>query len=123
MFLYPPNIDIQNVVHRERKAYLIRNAREDPEWADVERRTLSIAGRAISTMIHSSGANDLLRIYFVTQRDGVDYNLAYIDSDFSAPQAGDFDKAYMNALFDYGYQQARRGYRWRKTPPLLEGAQ
>jgi hypothetical protein len=119
MFLYPPNIDIESIAHRERKAYLIHNAREDPEWADVERRTLSIAGRAISTMIHSSGMNDVLRIYFVTQRDGVDYNLAYIGSDFSAPRAGDFDKAYMNALFDYAYEQARRGYPWRKAPPIL----
>ena len=123
MFLYPPNVDIKQIAHRERKAYLIRNAREDPEWADVERRTLSIAGRAISTMIHSSGSNDLLRIYFVTQRDGVDYNLAYIGSDFSAPEAGDFDKAYMNALFDYGYQQARHGYPWRKVPPGIAGSQ
>jgi hypothetical protein len=123
MFLYPSSIDIESLAHRERKAYLIRNAREDPEWADVERRTLSIAGRAISTMIHSSGSNDLLRIYFVTQRDHVDYNLAYIGSDFSAPRAGDFDKAYMNALFDYAYQQARRGYPWRKVPPVLAGAQ
>jgi hypothetical protein len=123
MFLYPPNIDIQHIAQRERKAYLIRNAREDPEWADVERRTLSIAGRAISTMIHTSGSNDLLRIYFVTQRDGVDYNLAYIGRDFSAPRAGEFDKVYMNALFDYGYQQARHGYPWRKVPPILAGAQ
>jgi predicted patatin/cPLA2 family phospholipase len=123
MFLYPPSIDIQQVAHRERKAYLIRNAREDPEWADVERRTLSIADRAVSTMIHTSGSNDLLRIYFVTQRDGVDYNLAYIGKDFSAPHAGEFDKAYMNALFDYAYQQARHGYSWRKVPPILAGAQ
>ncbi len=94
-----------------------RNAREDPEWAEVERRMLSIAGRAISTMIHSSGANDLMRIYFVTQRDGVAYNLAYIGGDFSAPRTGDFGKAYMNALFDYAYQQARHGYPWKKVPP------
>jgi predicted patatin/cPLA2 family phospholipase len=123
MFIYPPSIDIERVAHRERKVYLIRNAREDPEWADVERRTLSIAGRAISTMIHSSGSNDLLRIYFVTQRDHVDYNLAYIGSDFSAPRAGDFDKAYMNALFDYAYRQALGGYQWRKVPPVLAGSQ
>src|SRR5262245_34675568 len=123
MFLYPPSIDIQKIANRERKAYLIRNAREDPEWADVERRTMSIAGRAISTMIHTSGSNDLLRIYFVTQRDHVDYNLAYIGSDFTAPHAGEFDKAYMNALFDYAYQQARHGYPWRKIPPVLAGSQ
>jgi predicted patatin/cPLA2 family phospholipase len=123
MFLYPPSIDIEKVAHREREAYLIRNAREDPEWADVERRTLSIAGRAISTMIHTSGSNDLLRIYFVTQRDHVDYNLAYIGSDFEVPHAGEFDKAYMNALFDYAYQQAKRSYPWQKVPPVLAGAQ
>ncbi len=122
MFLYPANIDARKIADRERKAFLIRNAREDPEWANVERRTLSIAGRAISTMIHTSGSNDLLRIYFVTQRDDVDYNLAYIGSDFTAPHAGDFDKAYMNALFDYAYQRARHGYRWLKVPPILASA-
>jgi predicted acylesterase/phospholipase RssA len=118
MFLYPPTIDLRQVAHRERKAYLIRNARLDAEWAEVERRTLSIAGRAVSTMIHYSGSNDVLRIYFITQRDEVDYNLAYIGSDFTAPRAGDFDRAYMNALFDYAYEQARRGYEWRKAPPF-----
>jgi hypothetical protein len=123
MFLYPPSIDVETIAHRERKAYLIRNAREDPEWVEVERRTLSIAGRAISTMIHASGSNDLLRIYFVTQRDHVDYNLAYIGSDFAAPRTGEFDKAYMNALFDYAYEQARQGYPWQKVPPLLAGVQ
>jgi hypothetical protein len=122
MFLYPPSIDLKRQgPKRERKAYLIRNARLDAEWADVERRTLSIAGRAISTMIHYGGSNDVLRIYFITQRDGVDYNLAYIGRDFSAPRAGDFDKAYMNALFDYAYQQARKGYPWKKEPPLFAG--
>ena len=123
MFLYPPNMDLRKIVKQERKAYVIWNARQDPEWANAEPRTLRIAGRAISTMIHSSGSNDLMGIYFITQRDGVDYNLAYIGSDFSAPRAGDFDKAYMNALFDYGYQQARRGYSWKKAPPVFAGSQ
>jgi hypothetical protein len=119
MFLYPPNIDPRKVAHRVRTAYLILNAREDPEWADVDRRTLSIAGRAISTMIHYSGANDLLRIYYTTRDDGIDYNLAYIGDDFTVPHTGEFDKTYMNALFDYGYQQARHGYPWQKAPPIL----
>jgi predicted patatin/cPLA2 family phospholipase len=119
MFLYPPTIDVRKLAHEERKAYLIRNAREDPEWASVDRRTLSIAGRAISTMIHASGSNDLLRIYFITQLDDIDYNLAYIGEDFSAAEAEDFDKVYMNTLFDYAYQQARRGYPWKKAPPGL----
>jgi hypothetical protein len=122
IFLYPPNIALGRFAPRERAAYLIRNAREDADWADVQRRTLSVGVRAISAMLRSSGANDLSRIYFVTQRDGVDYNLAYIGSDFTVPHPRtNFDRAYMNALFDYGYRKARGGYPWRKTPPLLTG--
>jgi hypothetical protein len=119
MFLYPPTIDASKFAHRERKAYLIRNAPVYPLDATVERQTLSIVGRAILTMIHYSGTNDLLRIYFVTQRDGVDFNLAFIGDDFSAPKKGEFDRAYMNALFNYGYEKSVHGYPWHKKLPFL----
>ena len=124
MFLYPPTIDVRAISRqmgfvRERHAFLIRNARLDADWAAVERSTLSIAGRAISTMIHVSGVNDLLRLYLTTQRDGVDYNLAYIGADFEVPRTRDFDPDFMRALFDYGYQNGRRGYQWHKLPPFL----
>ena len=121
MFVYPPSIDLRREPRRDRTAYLIRNARQDPKWAEVEPRTLSIAGRAISTMIQASGTNDLLRIYFTAQRDGVDYNLAYIGSDFDAPHTTDFDQVYMNSLFDYAYELGRAGYAWKKEPPGLAG--
>ena len=122
IFLYPSNIGLGMFGQREREAFLIRNAREGSDWANVQRRTLSVGGRAISVLLRSSGANDLTRIYFVTQRDGVDYNLAYIGSDFTVPHpTANFDQAYMNALFDHGYRQARGGYPWRKMPPLLMG--
>jgi hypothetical protein len=122
IFLYPSNVALGRFGTRGREAFLIRNAREGSDWANVRRRTLSVGGRAISVMLRSSGANDLTRIYFVTQRDGVDYNLALIDTDFTVPHpTANFDQAYMNALFDYGYQKARGGYPWQKTPPLLMG--
>ena len=35
------------------KLYVIRNARLDPDWAQVERKTMSIAGRAIASLIHT----------------------------------------------------------------------
>ena len=41
-------------------AYIIRNGRLDPEWASTERSTLSIAERAINTMISASGMNDVI---------------------------------------------------------------
>ena len=123
-FLYPPQIGRmvnlrEGALARQRHAYIIRSGRLDPEWATVERHLLPIAGRAISTMIHYSGYNDILRIYATTQHDGVDYNLAYIGRDFTVPHKEDFDPAYMQALFDYGYRQASHGYPWHKQPPIL----
>lgn len=124
LFLYPASVDVSaSGFHRQRVAYVIRNARLDPDYAASERRTLSIAGRAINTMLASSGRNDVLRTYFISQRDKVDYNLAYIGADFSAPKSGEFDQSYMRALYAYGERQAVSGQAWHKTPPGLGGDQ
>jgi len=120
LFLYPASIDPSLLpVERPQTAFVIRNARLDPEHAEIERRTLTIAGRAISTMLAASGSNDVMRVYFLTKRDGVDYNLAYIGSDFKVPRNHLFDQTYMRALYDYGYQQVIAGRAWHKTPPGL----
>jgi hypothetical protein len=123
LFLYPPSINISATgIRRQRHAYIIRNARLDPDYAASERRTISIAGRAINTMLAASGQNDVLRTYFISQRDGVDYNLAYIGADFSAPKTGEFDQSYMRALYAYGFQEGKDGRAWHKLPPGLERA-
>jgi hypothetical protein len=123
VFLYPPRMfDLVRqqgvkVPPRARSVYVIRNARLDPDWAAVERSTLTIAGRAISSLIQSQGLGDLYRIYLTAQQDGLDYNLAYIGADFNAEHKEDFDTTYMQALFDYGYQLGQKGYTWQKAPP------
>lgn len=120
LFLYPPSLEVGQVAHeRPRHAYIIRNARVDPDHAETEPRTIRIAGRAIGAMLAASGNNDLLRTYFITRRDGVDYNLAFIGPDFSTDRAFEFDPAYMQALYDYGYRQAAAGVPWHKAPPAL----
>lgn len=124
-FLYPPDlglrVNLKTGEHaRERHAYIIRNGRLDPDWATVERQFLSIVGRAISSMIHYSGYNDVLRIYATTKRDGVDFNLAYIEPDFSYGKHDFFDPAYLRALFDYGYAKGGNPNTWHKAPPILE---
>ena len=97
---------------------LIRNPPLDLDRTNIERRTLDIAGRAVSSLIFSQGVGDLYRIYLTTQRDGIGYNLAYIHKDFDAPHPDDFDTKYMQQLFDYGYRQGRNGYPWEKYPPF-----
>jgi hypothetical protein len=127
VFLYPPAISqkIEELEkgrgeRRERRLYIIRNSRLDPEWAQVDRRTLSIASRAIGSLIQAQGIGDLYRIYLTAQRDGLDYNLAYIPSSFNVPKKEDFDTQYMRQLFDVGYNMALKGYPWQKTPPGIQ---
>lgn len=122
VFVYPPAYNLRRAVQangitRTRKLYVIRNARLDPDWAQVKRQTLTIAGRAISTLIQTQGVGDLYRLYAVTLRDGVDFNLANIPSTFTQTLSMPFDKRYMNALFRVGYEAAKSGYPWSKFPP------
>jgi len=90
VFAYPAVIRIEELaasvgVSRERKLYIIRNARLDADWAQVERSTMSIASRAVASLIQSQGIGDLYRIYATAERDGVDFNLAFIPASFNAP--------------------------------------
>ena len=122
VFVYPPSLNIKdslrkNGVVRERRAYVIRNSRLDPDWAQVERRAMNIAGRAISSLIQTQGLGDLYRIYLTTQRDGVDFNLAYIPASFTAPHQEEFDTEFMRQLYALGYDMAAKGYPWQKAPP------
>lgn len=122
VFVYPPSLHLKEVaeaagIERERHLYVIRNARLDPEWANVERRLMTIAGRSIGSLIQMQGRGDLFRIHSVALRDGVDFNLAFIPPTFNAPHPDDFDTGYMKALFQVGYDMAAKGYPWEKAPP------
>jgi hypothetical protein len=123
VFLFPPRMtavarDIGGEMKRAGTVYIIRNSQLGATWEPVERRTISIAGRAIGSLIHTQGIGDLYRIYATTQREGLDFNLAYVGSDFKfVGKKEEFDTPYMIALYDYGYRLGQTGYPWKKTPP------
>lgn len=122
VFAYPASLSEKDLraatgVTRERRLYVIRNARLDPDWAQTDRQTMSIAARAVSSLIHSQGIGDLYRIFATTQRDGVDFNLAFIPASFDFPHREEFDNAYMRALYAEGETSARQGFPWAKIPP------
>ena len=106
-------------IERERTGYIIRNGRIDPEWTNTERNLLSLTGRAVSTMIHYSGINDIVRIYMTAVRDGVNFRLAFIPPEFQVVRKEEFDQTYMRALFEFAYQRAKNGYPWLTAPPGL----
>ena len=119
VFVYPAAIQLAALAERERVLYVIRNARLDPEWAEVDRRTLPIALRAITCLIQNQGLGDLYRIFAITQRDKVDFNLVYIPRSFQVQHTADFDPHYMKALFDLAEQMAEGERAWEKHPPVL----
>ena len=58
----------------------------------------------------------------MSKLDGVGFNLAVIPEDFKVERQEEFDRNYMNQLFNLGYDQGRRGYPWMKYPPGLQQA-
>jgi hypothetical protein len=122
VFIYPPALEVQQLsrargISRVRNLYVLRNARLDPDWVQVDRRAYSIMGRAVSSLIQTQGVGDLYRIYLTTQRDGFDFYLAYIPETFDVPLTEPFASDYMKALFQLGHDRAVAGYPWAKTPP------
>jgi hypothetical protein len=122
VFLYPPSLDVRAAdkasgTSRERHLYVLRNARLDPDWAQVDRSTLGILGRAISSLIQTQGVGDLYRIYLTSRRDGFDFNLAFIPKSFTQVLKEPFETAYMVALYQLGYDLAVKGYHWDKALP------
>ncbi|MEJ2671308.1 MAG: patatin-like phospholipase family protein [Deltaproteobacteria bacterium] len=102
---------------RPGRVFIIRNGRLRPEWQEVKPHPLAIMPRGLTTLIRKQSVGDLYRLYHAAQRDGFNYHLAMIPEDFQAPRREDFDPAYMNQLFNLGYEMARQGYPWAKTPP------
>jgi predicted acylesterase/phospholipase RssA len=127
VFMYPQTFHMGKFAaaqgaERKRLVYIVRNARLDPDWASVDRRTLSIVNRAVTSLIQTQGIGDLNRMYLTSTRDHVDYNLAFIPRDFSTPKKSEFDRAYMRALFERGRELAAAGYAWQKYPPGYDPA-
>lgn len=110
-------VDSRLGINPIRRAYIVRNGRVAPEYKAVKPRTLSIAGRAVSSLIKSQGVGDLNELYMFAKRNGIDYNLAYIPGDFPDTSTQAFDPVYMGKLYEVGYSLAENGYPWRKTPP------
>jgi len=122
VFVYPAAMDFRQITQKlkvqgDPKVYVVRNSFLEPDYNGVKRRIFSIASRTIDSLIRTQGIGDLYQIYSLCERDGNDFNLAYIPSDFAEEPTEGFDPEYMGKLFDLGYQMAKSGYPWKKAPP------
>lgn len=120
--LYPLALDWEAVLQRLEvdaapNLYIIRNGQIDIAHQSVDRQTIAIAGRSIQTLMNYLARGDLYELYLLTQRDGVRYHLANIPAEFTEAPKEPFDRKYMNALFELGYELAKGGYPWQRVPP------
>jgi Patatin-like phospholipase len=98
-------------------AFIIMNTQFDSNWSPTPRRTLSIGERTMQTLTRVEASTDVDRLFAALQPQGIDFNLAYIDSDFQVAHPRDFDQAYMRALYDYGQRLGSRDDPWHNMPP------
>ena len=122
MYLYPLGLDWEKLTERlevkgKPKVYIVRNGRWRKQWKSVDRSTIPIAMRTIDSLMGSAVLGDAYRIYLATQRDGIQYNLAYMPESFKEESSEAFDQAYMTSLFNLGRQMALDGYQWSNVPP------
>ena len=122
VFVYPAAVDWKRItkklkVQGDPRVYVIRNSFLGSGYQGVNRRLLSIASRSIDSLIRTQGIGDLYQIYALCERDGNDFNLAYIPAAFTEVQNEGFDPVYMGKLYNLGYQMAIKGYPWVKAPP------
>jgi hypothetical protein len=101
------------------RIYVIRNSQLRVPYEQVKPRLLPIASRAISSLTSTQGVGDLYRIYTITQRDDIDFNLATIPDSYVSTAKEAFDPEDMARLYELGYELAKKGYPWQKLPPGL----
>lgn len=109
-------IDITKVKY---KIYVIRNGYIDPVWKQVSDNIFAIAERTFDTSTNAQGIGDLYQLYTFAKMGRGDFNLAYIPSTHVPKTKELFDLDEMRGLFNLGFDQAIRGYNWRKVPPGL----
>jgi predicted patatin/cPLA2 family phospholipase len=122
VFVYPAAVDWRSITEKLKvqgkpEVYVIRNSFLDPDYRGIKRNVLPIASRTIDSLIRTQGIGDIYQIYALCKRDGNDFNLAYIPSDFTDEPSEGFDPVYMGKLFERGYRMALEGYPWEKAPP------
>ena len=98
--------------------YIVVNGKLAPEFLTPPRATIGILGRSISLALQMGARMDVALAYQAAKRDGVDFNLAYVERTFDGKARGLFDIDYMNALFDKGFAQAQKDKAFQKYLPF-----
>lgn len=96
--------------------YVIVNSKLSSEFAMPERRLFSILARTIGVALTAATKAEVLLISASAQRLGLKLHVAHVPETFDQVNHGLFDHVYMDALFKYGVEQAKKGAAFVDTP-------
>jgi len=122
VFSYPPALHLGETLEnfggfKTASIFIIRNDLVISPGKVVAPSMEAIATRSMEGLLRNQGVGDLYRIYYTAQRDGVDFNLAYIPPSFEEKSEEMFDANYMSKLFEVGFDQGAGATPWHKSPP------
>ena len=96
--------------------YVVMNTVIEPEFSLVQRSTLPIVTASINTLTTQKAEEDLAAAYAYARANKVDFNLTSIDPAIDQSGLQSFDTAYMRRLYEVGFETAKSGAFWRKSP-------
>lgn len=105
----------------DRHLYLIMNNDLSPPYSQIQPRITDIGGAAVSSLIRGSGIGDLYKLYLISERDGIEFDVGWIPAVVPCPDPGPaeiFDRPFMKCLFGFGGDLFRQGKLWQDLPPF-----
>jgi predicted acylesterase/phospholipase RssA len=118
VFAYPPEMKLSRLTQgRTATLYIIRNAKEKPDFEVTKASAFALGGRSTSVLVGTQGVGDLYRMSATAKRDGLNFRLIMMPQDFVFKHAHPFDVAYMSALYDRGVAIGQAGVPWLSSPP------
>lgn len=124
VYAYPPQLTAQTLndmlgLDMDRELFIVQNGNFSADYEPASSRGQAVVMRSIKGLLQNQINGDIQRIYYIAQRDGIDFNMIAIPPEFRANRSSDFEKEYMNALADLGRKLGKTGDFWRKKPPAL----
>jgi predicted patatin/cPLA2 family phospholipase len=97
--------------------YVLVNDKVERDFQLVPNSTIDIAARTSASVTKTQIRSVLYETYDFARRNNFGFNLTYIDKDLPSPTSFGFDASYMRSLYQYGYDKAKAGDFWAKSPP------
>ncbi|MEL6767958.1 MAG: patatin-like phospholipase family protein [Pseudomonadota bacterium] len=122
VMVFSPELSIREIdtalgLKIDRTLYVMVNNALEKVYDPVDLGVLSIAGKAISSLIGGSSTGDLYKIFAITERDGVELRILAVPKSFDLEPREAFDTTYMRALYDLGRAIGQEGAHWASEPP------